>query len=157
MFFVNDNQKVRHQFVLHHLNEETASIAVILACIDFEWTLRRAILLFGKSPTKVIRSQTFQKMKGGYDGYKKAWADEVQPRLKLRIDEVIRNWSHLHGKRGVEKIRGAIVHGASVPISVETARVHVENLLAASKVLENLAVGKAGGSLFRRIVRFKNR
>jgi hypothetical protein len=54
-------------------------------------------------------------------------------------------------------IRGAIVHGANVPIEASEAKIHVENWLAASAALEKLAIQKEGKSLFRRIVRYKPR
>lgn len=59
----------------------------------------------------------------------------------------------LHGKKGVERIRGALVHGVAVPISVARTRNHVENPLAAPKAAEDFAVEKGGGSLFCRILR----
>lgn len=157
MFFVDDNQDERHEFVQKLLIERTASVAIILASIDFEWTLRRAILAMGISSTKDIRLKVLANLSGGYDGYKMAWRDEVQPRIGMRIDQAIMNWSSLHGKEGAAKIRGAILHGASVPISVARATTHVENWLSASRDLEKLALEREGRSLFRRIVRYNAR
>ena len=157
MFYVNDKQQERHDFVLSHLTEQAASIAIILASIDFEWTLRRAILAMGKSPTKVIRKSAFVTLQGGYMAYKDLWRAEVQPRTGLRIDQAITNWSSLCGSNGAASVRGSIVHGASVPITVDRARVHVENWLSASRALEKLALKIERRSLFRRIVRRKAR
>jgi hypothetical protein len=157
MFFINDNQNERHAYILDLLKDKTASVSIILASIDFEWTLRRAILAMGSSSTKVIRTKVLASVKGGYDGYKEAWRVEVEPRIGFRIDQVIKNWSSLHGENGAAKIRGSIVHGANVPISVERARSHVNNWLKASNILEQLAKDKEGKSLFRRIVRYKAR
>jgi hypothetical protein len=157
MFFVSDNQDERHTFIHELLIEKTASVAIILASIDFEWTLRRAILAMGRSSTKDIRLKVLASKKGGYNGYKEAWCDEVEPRIGMRIDQAIRNWSSLHGKNGAAKIRGSIVHGASVPISVARATTHVENWLLASRDLEKLALAREGKSLFRRIVRYNAR
>jgi hypothetical protein len=157
MFFVNDNQEARHGFIRKHLTEESASIAIILASIDFEWTLRRAILALGKNPTKCIRKNVLANLPGGYDGYKQAWRAEVQPRIGIRIDQVVRKWSKLHGKNSAEKTRGSIVHGACVPITIARARNHVENWLCASRALEELAIKIERKSLFQRIIRYKPR
>lgn len=56
MFFVNDTQEHRHKFIRSFLKKDTAPIAVLLAAIDFEWTVKRAILAFGTSPTKDLRA-----------------------------------------------------------------------------------------------------
>lgn len=156
MFFVDDNQESRHLFIRNHLSKETASIAMILASIDFEWTLRRAILSLGRSPTKEIREK-LKRLNGGYEKYKTLWNGEVYPRIGLGLDKVVRNWSKLHGKGSASEARGAIVHGASVPVSVERATIHVQNWLAGSRMIESLALKHGGASLFRRIVRFKSR
>jgi len=157
MFFVNDNQDNRHAYIRGQLNEKTASVAIILASVDFEWTLRRAILALGKSSTLRIRENVLSNLKGGYDGYKKAWKSEVQPRIGIRIDQAVKKWSRLHGKSSAEKIRGSIVHGARVPISVSRARLHVENWLSSSKALDELCKKLERKSLFQRIIRYKAR
>lgn len=156
MFFVNDTQDLRHIFIRKHLAKETASIAIILASIDFEWTLRRAILALGRSSTKEIRHK-LEATRGGYEDYKRLWKDEAQPRVGVGIDNVVGNWSKLHGKGSASEARGRIVHGASVPISVERARFHVENLISASRALEAFTIQSEGKSLFQRIVRIKSR
>jgi hypothetical protein len=156
MFFVDDNQDSRHQFIREYLTKKSAAIAIILASIDFEWMLRRAILALGKSETKDIR-QKLRKLNGGYEGYKKMWHEEVQPRVGYSLDRAVKNWSKLHGDRSASAVRGSIVHGASVPISLERATIHVENWLTASKMLEKFALEREGLSLFLRIVRFKSR
>jgi hypothetical protein len=156
MFFVNDDQKARHQFIRRHLSERTASIAVILASIDFEWMLRRAILGLGSSSTKNIHAR-LGKIQGGYRGYKEIWKSEVQKRLGVPVDKAISNWSRISGENGAAKTRGAIVHGASVPISLERATLCVDEFLFASRKLEVLSLKFEGRSLFCRIVRRKAR
>jgi len=44
MFLVSDNPDQRHKYIWIFLNDETATVAVILADNDFECSVRRAIL-----------------------------------------------------------------------------------------------------------------
>ena len=54
MFLVADNRNDRDLLIKSYFDAEPA-ISILLAAADFEWTVRRAILALGKSPTKHIR------------------------------------------------------------------------------------------------------
>ena len=47
MFLFSDNPYQRHKYIWSFLNDETATVAVILADNDFECSVRRAILALG--------------------------------------------------------------------------------------------------------------
>ncbi len=149
MFFVNDTQENRHKFIKSFLKKDTAPVAILLAAIDFEWTLKRAILAFGTSPTKKLR-EGFKDVYGLPKSRDK-WREEVQPRLGLSIDKAIPKWSQVHD---AFEIRHKIVHGASVPVTLEYASPHVNCILAASESLEKLAKEKDNKhSLYNRRIR----
>jgi hypothetical protein len=153
MFFVSDSQPQRHDRIRSFLTDESAAIAVILAAIDFEWSVRRAILALGSSPTRHIREVVFAGFHGGYANYADAWKQEVSVWLKLSLAQAIPHWSRLASKHdGAVRLRGQIVHGAQVSISADFARPRVEDWLAASTLLESLA-NQHKTSLYRRIVR----
>ena len=42
-FLIQDNQLGRHEKIRSYLTDDNAIIAVLLAAIDLEWTLRRTI------------------------------------------------------------------------------------------------------------------
>jgi len=153
MFFVSDSQTQRHDRIRSFLTDESATIAVILAAIDFEWSVRRAILALGSSPTKHIREVVFAGFHGGYGNYADAWNQEVAVWLKLSLAQAIPHWSRLANKRdGAVRLRGQIVHGATVSVSVDLARPRVEDWLAASTALEGLAI-QHKTSLYKRLRR----
>lgn len=160
MFFVSDSQQSRHDLIESFLKEDSATIAVILAAIDFEWTIRRAILALGCSPTKYIRLEVLgnKNQRGGPDAYKKAWNDEPFKYLGKRIDEAIPHWSKLTDPvLGALRLRNQIVHGVRGSVSVQLATNKVQDFLKASKSLEQLAQ-KYNTSLYnKRIVRRKKR
>ena len=156
MFFVKDDQLERHKLIRSFLTADGSAIAVILAAIDFEWTLRRAILLFGTNSTKDILGKALKKAFGA-DKYKKAWRDEVSKNLHKNIDEVIPHWSRLvDPEKGAFALRGSILHGARVSVSPNFAKTRVEDFLIASSLLEQLAKDQ-NKSLYKRIVRTKTR
>jgi hypothetical protein len=153
MFFVSDSQIQRHDRIRAFLTDESATIAVILAAIDFEWSVRRAILALGSSPTKHIREVTFAGFHGGYANYADAWKQEVTVWLKQSLAQAIPHWSRLINKKdGAVRLRGQIVHGAQVSVSADFARPRVDDWLAASTTLEALA-NQHNTSLYKRIVR----
>ena len=159
MFFVSDSQQNRHDLIESFLKEDTATIAVILAAIDFEWTIRRAILALGCSPTKHIRLEILgnKNKSGGPDAYKKAWNAEPYQYLKKRIDEAIPHWSRLtDSKLGALRLRNQIVHGIRGSVSLELATDKVRDFLEASKCLEQLARDN-NTSIYKRIERRKTR
>jgi hypothetical protein len=157
MFFVSDTQTHRHDRIRSFLTEESATIAVILAAIDFEWSVRRAILALGSSPTKHIRDVVFDGLHGGYGNYADAWKQEVAVWLKLSLAQAIPHWSRLANKKdGAVRLRGQIVHGAKVSVTVTLARPRVEDWLAASTTLEGLA-NQHQTSLYKRLRRITPR
>jgi len=155
MFFVSDTQKERHELISSFMTPDRITIAVILAAIDFEWTIRRTILAMGSSPTKYIRDEILAKS-SGYNDYKSAWKQEVSPRFQTSIVEVIPHWSRLTDKTsGAARLRGQILHGVRVTVSTEFASTRIDDLLSASELLEEFSIAK-GKSVYSRIVRRKN-
>jgi hypothetical protein len=152
MFFVNDTQERRHKFIMSFLKKDTAPIAILLAAIDFEWTVKRTILAFGTSPTKNLRA-CFKNVYG-LRRSKEKWKEEVQPRLGCSIDRAIPQWSQVHEAFA---IRDKIIHGASVPVTLEYATPHVNSILGASESLEKLAQTMDNNrSLYQRRIRRRN-
>lgn len=153
MFFVSDSQVARHDRIRSFVTVENSAIAVILAAIDFEWSMRRSILAMGTSPTKHIREVVFAEFNGGYQNYADAWKKEVAPWLGHSLAQTIPHWSRLASKKdGAVRLRGQIVHGAQVAVSADYARPRVEDWLHASVLLEKLAI-QHKTSLYKRIVR----
>lgn len=153
MFFVSDSQAHRHERIRSFLTDDSATVAVILAAIDFEWSVRRSILALGSSPTKHIREVVFAGFHGGYANYADAWKQEVAVWLNKSLAQAIPHWSRLANKKdGAVRLRGQIVHGAQVSVSADFARPRVEDWLAASTLLEALA-HEHKTSLYKRIVR----
>lgn len=106
MFLVKDSTIAREHRIKELVTEEPAW-AVILSVINFEWTIRRAIIAMGTSPNVEIRAK-FKRHSGGCDKYKDLWKEEVFPNIELRLPEVVTNWD---GLRRAFRLRHRLVHG----------------------------------------------
>lgn len=127
MFLVQDSSTTREARI-QQLSVEDPTLSALLAVIHVEWTFRRAIIALGTSPNVEIRKQ-LQRCHG-LDMYKDLWRDEVFPKTKKRLPEVVKvkNWQNLHRSFG---LRHRLVHGAS-SCGQEYAQVRTSWALAAA-------------------------
>lgn len=152
MFLISDDQAGRHEVIRSFLTEAQAPIAVILAAVDFEWTVRRAVLSMGTNPTQYIRRNVMNR-NSSLDHYKQSWKSEVFPHLQKTLPDVISNWSRV---QQAFRQRGRLVHGVVGTVKLDVAETSVTDILLASLQLEQYAT-KNGGTLYRRIIRRKTR
>lgn len=87
MFLVSDSLAQRQSRICEFKGQD-ASIGAVLAAIDLEWTIRRAILALGTSPNKVIRDDVLANCHG-LGRYKEAWGAEVKPRFNKTLPTVL--------------------------------------------------------------------
>jgi hypothetical protein len=135
MFLVSDTPKARHEKIRSFLEREPV-IAVLLAAVDFEWTVRRAILALGRNPTKFIRENVINRASGLGD-YKDSWRDEVKPSFRVGLAEVIPAWEFF--KTEAYPLRNRLVHGVSGVVGTAYAAERVEAILKASAALVTFA------------------
>lgn len=152
MFLVSDTQEKRHK-KLRSLFENDPVIGVILSAIDFEWTVRRAILALGQRPTKEIR-QTVLNNCSGLTRYNDAWRKEVYPCRGKTLPQVVERWNDL---REAFKLRHTLVHGVNGTTTKEYASERVEIILASSEQVYQFIKGRKKEIFGRRIVRYKER
>ena len=87
MFLVSDKLDGRRAKIRGFLEKEPA-IAVLLAAADFEWTIRRAILLLGKDSTTEIRDTDLHRV-AGLARYERAWESQVQANHGKSLRDVL--------------------------------------------------------------------
>jgi hypothetical protein len=74
VFLATDSKPRRENKVRRYLDSDPG-MALLLAAVNFEWTVCRAVLFLSKSPNSALRHRM-----GAYyslDGYKKLWKLEV--------------------------------------------------------------------------------
>jgi len=91
MFLASDKLKDRERKVRKFLRSEPG-IALLLAAVNFEWTVTRAVLFLSRTPNAELR----EKMTKYYSlkGYEDLWKNEI---LTLgdheALSKIVRNWS----------------------------------------------------------------
>jgi len=145
MFLVHENPDDRDQRIRDFLASDLdAAIAVILSAVQFEWTVRRAIIALGSSPNKKLREQLSQCY--GLDKYKNMWKLEVHPKHHTRLTQIVENWQDL---RDAFNLRDRLLHGlTSCDRSYATRR--VEAAIRAACFIRQFAQSK-GVDLHKRL------
>ncbi len=123
MFSIYETRENREELLNKFLKVDPC-VALVIAFLDFEWTIRRCILALGRSRTSVIRKKfsgelpikfyckdettewdkqeekTGNKCICSFEGYKDLWNKEVQPLRKLYLFEL------LNSRVNVTEIKG---------------------------------------------------
>ena len=149
MFLVKDTLPERQEKIRSFLKLEPA-IAVILAAADFEWTVRRAILALGCSPTPEIRQRWKDKHLSGPDAYKDEWKKEVKPRTHSDLARVVPDWRAFKGT--AYRLRHELVHGSSGTAGVVYASRAVTTILKGTKAVADHAE-LHGAPVYGRVIR----
>jgi hypothetical protein len=135
MFLVSDTITDRHNRI-EQFNGADIFIGVLLATMDFEWTMRRAIIALGYQKNTTIREEVLKHCHGA-GRYKKAWADQVFPLHEKRLPEIISNWGFFEKEEF--PLRHRLVHGIKGATGVEYAQERRDSIMMASKALYDFA------------------
>lgn len=131
MFLASDSKghresKVRRFFAMD------PGISLLLAAVNFEWTVCRAVLFLSKRPNSELRV-----MMGNHyslDAYKELWKSEIVVGRNFNpLAVVVRNWSSL---REAFKARNRLVHGR-YRYTKNMAAPHIETLLQATGYVDD--------------------
>jgi hypothetical protein len=128
MFLVSDRIERRHQRIESFLRTEPI-IAILLAAVDFEWTMRRAVIALGTSTSREIRDVVLKRCTGA-SRYKDAWNAEVAIRLGKSLPHVVPNWPFIVSD--AYTLRNQVAHGLVGLPSRKRAVVCVEAFLSGS-------------------------
>ncbi len=146
MFLVSDTFTKRQKRI-RAFKDDDIFIGVLLSTMDFEWTLRRAIIALGYRRNSFVRNQVLASC-SGLGRYKEAWKQEVYPRQKVALPTIISDWKFL--KEQAFPLRHRLVHGVSGGTGRKYAVDRRECLLDASGALVNFAA-KRGVDLYARL------
>ena len=134
MFFVSDTLEGR-QNIIRSYSGKQAALGTLLSVIDFEWTVRRAIISLSSLPTKDVRADI--ERSSGAPAYKEKWRTHVVPLRGLALESVVPDWLSL--KDGAFQMRHKIVHGAQVAVKESDAIEKRDIALGASRAVCDFA------------------
>lgn len=124
MFLVSDGNRETRKAIIEKTAGDDGVIYVLLAAIDFEWTLRRTILALGRMPTKALLMEMDKIEYRHLNGQARLWKKEVvghygkaTPSLKAVINGGAKNLfggaTTVYGSLDkARKLRNRLVHGA---------------------------------------------
>ena len=131
MFLASDSKEHRESRVRRFLMTEP-SISLLLAAVNFEWTICRAVLFISKRPNLELR--LLMASYYSLDAYKELWRSEiVAGRNFSPLVVVVRSWSSVREAFGA---RNRLVHGKD-RYTKNMATPHVETLLRATGYVDD--------------------
>jgi hypothetical protein len=142
MFFVRDTQEDRHLRIRGFLNAETATIAMILAIIDLEWTIRRVIDHAGSGDDAAKNE-----IVSGFNGYSRVWRRTFGSKQENALDHVCGNPRKISD---AFHFRNQLVHGKQGSAGVRYVETHLEAILGASRRVAHFG-RERGADPFKRL------
>jgi hypothetical protein len=131
MFLASDRKKQREDKVRRFQATEPG-ISLLLAAVNFEWTVCRAVLFLSRRPNSELRA-----LMGKYyslDSYKELWNLEVVAERNLNpLAIVVRNWSSV---RKAFEARNRLIHGRD-RYTKSMAMPHVDALLQGTSYVDS--------------------
>lgn len=131
MFLASDSKEHRESKVRRFLMTDPG-ISLLLAAVNFEWTVCRAVLFLSMKPNSELRL-----MMASYyslDAYKELWKSEIVAGRNFNpLAVVVRNWSSL---REAFEARNRLVHGRD-RYTKNMAAPHIEALLRATGYVDD--------------------
>lgn len=167
MFLVSDGDRKNRKAIIKDTAGDDGVIYVLLAAIDFEWTLRRTILALGCMPTKALAVVMNEPEYRHLDGQRKLWKKEVAghygkttPSLKAVINggeqKLIGGATTLYSSlKKAKDLRNKLVHGLQGSCGKDYAILNAEVFFAASDALVAFAQSH-GRNIYKPIRRIKS-
>ena len=125
MFLVKDNVTERVEQIKSYIKIEPP-IAIILAALHFEWTVKRAIIALGETPNLDLQKEKTS----GLEDYKGLWKKEISTPAKTpRLPEVVKQWKDLDK---AFKTKNYLVHGMATSCTPTHASKIVSTILDAT-------------------------
>ena len=159
----NENRDIRSKRIRKVFRLKPAW-GYLLAAFDFEWTVRRAIVLMGVCPTSVIHARFKTKKYAGWLDYQHCWAEMVRRVRRESIPELdiiatdgqtrdVDAKSTSDSIVAAMKLRHKLVHGIDGTIRAINANVGFEILISASERVSRYVDEHAEKGMFERATR----
>jgi hypothetical protein len=130
--FLASDTKAQREFRVRQYPRSDPGITLLLAAVNFEWTVSRAVLFLSHSPNSALRARIREC--SGLDKYKVLWKDEVVAALQCRpLPNVVSNWSSV---REAFNERHKLVHGRD-RVNWKVAKPHIDSLLKGTGYVED--------------------
>ena len=124
-FLVSDSQSYRHERIKAFLVQDSTVIAVLLASVDLEWTIRRTLAQLLVNMPELDPPNKL----AGLRAYESLWNRVAQKKRLQKLKDVVNDWDQI--KRDYQ-LRHDMVHGRQGSGSVNYVGTIVDRILSAS-------------------------
>jgi len=163
LFSIGYGSEKREALIKDYIDKEF-SIALILAAVNFEWTLKRTILILGETNTIKLRKELEEKYRlTGEGSLEEVWDREIGTRIaKGSFNKIIGNKSVYSIdkasntlSRHAKDIRGELIHGNSPPSKKRSEKAVSDYIDACEKL--RLFLKKNGKNIDAKLVSRKQK
>ncbi len=158
LFFVTRETRESRSRRIRDFFKVQPVLGYLMAVIDFEWTIRRAIVMMSGCPASVIRERLETRKYSGWGAYKDCWrlcVEETRndgiPTLEHVVfgDDITAEKQEAIGLAFL--LRHKVVHGQASSLPKVKANAGLEVLLVASENIVKFVDGHYGKSMFSRV------
>lgn len=137
MFLAGDNKFLRERRIRTFFLQEPG-VALLVAAVNFEWTVGRALMFISDTPNKALRDKLSECH--GLEKYKDLWRQELSSsgQSVLRLNNIVRNWHDVTKAFGV---RHKLVHGRD-RVTAKMAGPHIEALITGAGDIEDYCTSR---------------
>lgn len=144
MFMASHSKEVRARKILGYLARDPG-VSLLLAAVNFEWTVGRAMLFLSGTPNS--KQRVSMKKCHGLKAYEDLWAVEVAlPRKSDQLSKIVANWAEV---RDAFNTRHLLVHGRD-GVTKKMAVPHVQALIEGASHIDEYCE-RLGFALSRRM------
>ncbi len=168
LYWVTKERRQERESRIREIFVKEMALGYLMAAIDFEWTIRRAIVLMNTCPTAILKKALEVKRVSGLSTYCECWTKYVQairkdttPNVLAIIFDspqaVVPTNDKFKSLQEAMALRHRLVHGVSGGIPVEKGKECFERLLSASKKISEYVDAHADKCMQKRVVRRQER
>lgn len=162
LFSVTHETRESRSERIRALFREQPVFGYLLAVFDFEWTIRRAVVMMSGCPASVIKERFESKKYTGWSAYQGCWTKCVQKTLGDNIPDLAcvaygvpsEDVLGTEDKKKIQaamNLRNKLVHGLSGTLPRDKADAGFELLLSATERIVAFVEGRCGRSMFERL------
>ncbi len=168
LFSVTQEDRESRSKRIRDFFKEQPALAYLMAAFDFEWTVRRAIILMSTCPTALVKKAMEVKKVSGLGAYHRCWTNYVQKMRKgttpnlieIVFDdpkETLSKTEQIHLLEKAMQLRHRLVHGVTGNIPADEAKDLLNMILSASEKITDYINDHAEKRMYARVIRRRER
>lgn len=162
LFSVTHETRESRSKRIRTLFEKQPVLGFLVAVFDFEWTIRRAIVMMSGCPAMVIKARFDNKDYSGWRHYQDCWRvcvkqtrdDDIPTLARVVCGGLLEEDASEEDKKAIQAamdLRSRLVHGLSGNLPRSQTDTAFELLMCATERIVNFVEERSGKSMFERL------